>query len=349
MHTRERALAVVERELHVRLPRALFAPGGHGPYDAAVEPEALLDARAGAVRGGEMLPDALPVAGDPAGNWLLLRFAPDGAPRELVEWRADGGWHPSELVEAFPSDAARLRARCAVALGNRLQTLARETGEASLAEDLGVSRDTFSDWLLDARRVPDGLRAPFRRLTGASDAALFDQDWEGAAAAALRASEARPELAWPGAVLGWYEEGRGAIAAAARAYAAALRAFAGTLDLAERFGRPGERSARVLAVAFERCGGDAGDDATLRAAIAGPQQTRAHHLAESDRLRAAGRLLDACAAALRAGWHRHVVIDMDDVLGRLGDAAEGAGALAHAALARLHLRAWAAARGPAVR
>jgi hypothetical protein len=35
---------------------------------------------------------------------------------------------------------------------------------------------------------------------------------------------------------------------------------------------------------------------------------------------------------------------MDDVLGRLGDAAEAAGSLAHAALARLHLRAWAAMR-----
>ncbi|BDG02675.1 hypothetical protein [Anaeromyxobacter oryzae] len=344
MHSTERALALVERELHVRLPRPLFAPGGHGPYDATVDPEALLDPRAAVVRGGEMLPDALPLAGDAAGNWLLLRFGPGGAVTEAVEWRTDGGWHPTELVPGFPSDAARLRARCAAALANGLQALA-QAGEASLAQDLGVSRETFSDWLLDGRLVPDALRTPLRRLTGSTDAALFDQDWEGAAAAALRVRDARPELAWPGAVIGWFEEGRGASAAAAAGYAAALRAFSGTLDVAERFGRPGERTARVLAAAYERCGGDrAPDDGSLRAALAGARAVRVFHLAESDRLRGAGRHREAYAEALQAGWHRHVAIDMDDVLGRLGDAAEAAGAAAHAALARLHLRTWATTR-----
>src|SRR5690242_7015905 len=144
MDSAERALAAVERALGVRLPRPLFAPGGHGPYDATVEPEALLDPRAGVVRGGEMLPDALPLAGDPAGNWLLLRFEPDGAVREVVEWRAEGGWHPSELAPGFPSEVARLRARCAGALENGLQRLSREAGAASIAQDLGVSRETFS-------------------------------------------------------------------------------------------------------------------------------------------------------------------------------------------------------------
>lgn len=345
MDSTERALAAVERELSVRLPRPLFLPGGHGPYDATVEPEALLDPRAAVVRGGEMLPDALPIAGDPAGNWLLLRFEGDGTAREVVEWRADGGWHPSELAPGFPSDVARLRARCADALENGLVRLAREAGAASLAQDLGVSRESFSDWVLDARLVPESLKVPLRRLTGASDAALFEQDWEGAAAAAVRALDARPDLAWPGAVIGWFEEGRGAQRAAAGGYAAALRAFAGTLDLAERFGRPGERSARVIAAAYERCSGDrAPGDPALAAALEGPAAVRAFHLAESDRHRAAGRLGQAYAEALRAGWRRHVSIDMDDVLGRLGDAAEAAGARAHAALARLHLRAWAAAR-----
>jgi hypothetical protein len=35
---------------------------------------------------------------------------------------------------------------------------------------------------------------------------------------------------------------------------------------------------------------------------------------------------------------------MDDVLGRLADAADAAGARAHGALARLHLRAWVEGR-----
>lgn len=344
MHSVERALAAVERELRVRIPRALFVPGGVATWDATVDPEALLDARAGVVRGGDMLPDALPFAADPEGNHLLLRFAGDGAPLEVVEWRASGAWHPSELAPGFPSEAARLRARCADALANGLRTLAREAGEASLAHDLGVARETFSDWILDARLVPEEKKAPLRRLSGADDGALFAQDWEGAAAAAVRAAALGADLAWPGAVLGWFEEGRARTAEAAAAYAAALRAPAGTLDFAGRFGRPGESAARVLAAAFGRCGGEAGPDGALAAALAGPAPVRAFHLAESDRLRSAGRHGAAYAAAFRAGWHRHVPVDMDDVLGRMGDAAAAAGAAAHAALARLHLRALVASR-----
>lgn len=344
MHSSERALVMVERELAVRLPRPLFAPGGFGPYDAAVDPEALLDRAAGVVRGGEMLPDALPFASDPAGNHLLLRFAPDGAAAEVVEWRAEGAWHPSELAPGFPSDAARLRDRCAAALENGLRALAREAGEASLAQDLGVSRETFSDWLLDARLLPEASRAPLRRLAGGGEA-LFAQDWEGAAATALRAADRFPDLAWPGAVLGWFEEGRGRAAAAAAGYAAALRAFAGTLEFAGRFGRPGESAMRVIAAAFERCGGGAAPgDGALRAALAGAKAVRAFEIAESDRARAEGRLAEAYDRAYRAGWARHVPVDMDDVLGRLGDAGELGGSAARARLARLHLRAWAAAR-----
>jgi hypothetical protein len=341
----DRALAVVERVLHVSLPRALFTPGGFGTYDATVEPEALLAPRAGVVRGGEMLPDALPFAGDPEGSWLLLRFAPDGAPREVVEWRADGRWHPSALAPGFPSEAARLRDRCAQALDSGLLALSREAGEASLAQDLGVARETFSDWLLDTRLVPDAIRPALRRLTGSDDTMLFGQDWDGAAFAALRAAALRADLAWPGAVLGWHEEGRGRTDEAARRYADALRAFAGTLDLAGRFGRPGESAARVLAAAHARCAGaGAAVDPDLAAALRGARDVRAHHLAASDRARAERRYSDAYEAAYRAGWQRHVALDMDDVLGRLGDVAEESGSAAHAALARLHLRSWARSR-----
>lgn len=339
VHSVERALAAVERALGVRLPRALFQPGGHGTHDAAVDPEALLDPRSGVIRAGEMLPDALPFAGDPEGNFLLLRFAADGAPAEVVAWRAAGAWHPSDAAPGLPSAAAALRDRAAAALGNGLRRLAREVGEASLAQDLGVARETFSDWLLDARLVPAEHRVALRRLAGGDEAALFDQDWDAAATAAREALALRPDLAWPGAVLGWFEEGRGAPAAAA-AYAAALAGFAGTLDFAGRLGRPGERAARALAAAYERTGGGAPPaDPALGAALRGAAAVRAFHLAESDRHAAAGRPAAAYAAALRAGWLRHVPVDMDDVLGRLGDRAEAAGAAAHAALARLHLRA----------
>ena len=44
---------------------------------------------------------------------------------------------------------------------------------------------------------------------------------------------------------------------------------------------------------------------------------------------------------MRAGWQRHRALDMDDVLGRMLEAADLAGSRPLAALARLHLRAWA--------
>jgi hypothetical protein len=343
MHSTDRALAAVERELHVRIPRALFAPGGFPGFDAPIDPEALLAPGGGAVRGGELLPDALPFAGDGAGALLALRFDPAGAPAEVIAWRADRTWHPTGAVPGFPSDVDRLRARCEAAIASGLAAIAREAGAASLAQDLGVARETFSDWLLDARLVPEAARLRLRRLTGADDAALFVQDWEGAAAAAVRAAEQRPELAWPGAVLGWFEEARGRSREAARAYASALLAFLPTLDFAGRFVRPGEGPDRALVGGYERCAAPPRDPA-LAAALRGAQAVRTFALAESDRHRGAGRHAEAYAAALRAGWQRHVPVDMDDVLGRLGDAAEAAGSLAHAALARLHLRAWAAMR-----
>ncbi|ABC83524.1 SMI1/KNR4 family protein [Anaeromyxobacter dehalogenans] len=341
MHSADRALAAVERALHLQLPRGLFLPGGLGPFDETVDPEALLEPAAGAVRGGELLPDALPFARGADGAVLALRFGPGGRPREAIAWHPGGAWHPTDLAPGLASEPARLRRACEAALESGLAVLAGESGAASLAQDLGVARETFSDWLLDARLVPAAARAALRRLTGAGDVALFAQDWSAAASAARAALAARPDLAWPGAVLGWHEEGRGRAADAARAYAGALGAFGGTLAFAGRLARPGESAARVISAAWQRAtGGRAAPDPALRAALAGPGPLRAHLLAESDRARAEGRHAAAWDLALRAGWQRHVAVDMDDVLGRMLDAAEAAGHAAHAELARLHLRAW---------
>ncbi|ACG75025.1 conserved hypothetical protein [Anaeromyxobacter sp. K] len=341
MHSADRALAAVERALHLQLPRGLFLPGGLGPFDETVDPEALLEPGAGAVRGGELLPDALPFARGADGGVLAIRFGPAGRAVEAIAWHPGGAWHPTDLAPGLASEPARLRRACEAALESGLAVLARETGAAALAQDLGVARETFSDWLLDARLVPAAARAALRRLTGADDAALFAQDWAAAAAAARTALARRPELAWPGAVLGWHEEGRGRAAEAARAYAGALGAFGGTLAFAGRLARPGESAARVISAAWLRATrGRAAPDPALRAALAGPGPLRAHRLAESDRARAGGRHADAWELALRAGWQRHVAVDMDDVLGRMLDAAEAAGHAAHAELARLHLRAW---------
>jgi len=345
MDSLDRALRELERELGLSLPRRLFAPGGFGRFAAPVDPELLLSSRAGVVRGGEHLPDAVPFATDGEGGALLLRFDRGGRPSEVVAWHADGTWHPSDEVPGFPSAAARARDRAAAALDSGFARLARTAGAAALAADLGVTAETFQDWIHDARLVPERSRAALRRLTGDGDAGLFGQDWEGAAAAAGRAAAARPELAWPGALLAWFTEGHEGAAEAARWWAHALRAFLPTLDLAGAAARPGEPRGAPLADGWRRCAaaGTAHDPA-LRAALEGPRAVRAHFLAECDRASAGGRLDEAWEHAFRAGWQRPFAADLDDVLGRLGDAAEAMGSRPRAALARLHLRAWTAAR-----
>lgn len=342
MHSHERALVRVERALAVELPRSLFAPGlGQPQAGEPVDPEALLEPAAGAVLGGWMLPDALPVARGEHGTALLLRFDGWGAPLECVAWSA-AGWQPVEVGE-FRSAAARALAEVRAALATGLAAVAARLGRNALAHDLGVNAEAFAAWLRDPRLVPEPTREALRRLTGQGDAALFGQDWARAGAAARRIAATRPELAWPGEVLGYHEEGQGALAAASGWYAAALLADAPTLAFDAGPGHPAEAAARRLAEAYARCGGAAGDPA-LAAALSGPVAVRAHHLACCDALRAGGRYAQACEEARRAGWRRHQPVDMDDVLGRLAEAAEAAGARAHAALARLHLRAWTEGR-----
>jgi hypothetical protein len=344
MHSGEHAIALVERTLRVRLPRQLFSTEGRRLLGEPVDPGALLEPDGGVVQGGWMLPDSLPFERGAGGDALLLRFDAAGEPLEIVEWRADCKWHPREVADGFPSASARRLEEARRALRSGLAQLAERIGRTALAHDLGVTAETFSDWLLDARLVPEGHRAVLRRLTGEDDDSLFTQDWAAAATAARAASERR-QLAWPGAVLGWVEEGRGDAAAAAEWYGVALRADAPTLELGARLGRPGESALRAVEEAWRRCAGDGRTvDPELGAAVEGARAVRAYHLAESDRLRAAGRHAAALEAARRAGWRRHFPADMDDVLGRMGDTAEEAASPALAALARLHLRCWAAGR-----
>jgi hypothetical protein len=341
MHSLERALVRVERALSVRLPRGLFTPDPAVAGDP-VDPEALLEPTAGVVLGGWMLPDALPVARDGAGDTLLLRFDGWGVPLELVAW-TPGGWQPVELGE-FRSAAARALAEVRAALRTGLSTVAATLGRNALARDLGVGAEAFAAWLRDPRLVPEVTRAALRRLTGKDDAALFAQDWSRAGAQARRIAATRPELAWPGEVLGYLEEERGALRVAAGWYAAALLADAPTLFFDAGPGRPFEGAARRLAEAYSRCAGAVAPEPALAVALDGPAAVRAHHLGRCDALRSAGRHAQASEEARRAGWRRHLPVDMDDVLGRLADAADAAGARAHGALARLHLRAWVEGR-----
>ncbi|HET6414014.1 MAG TPA: hypothetical protein VFG53_18290 [Anaeromyxobacter sp.] len=338
---RESALLAVESALSVRLPRSLFA---HGARAANVDPEALLEADGGTLQGGRMPPDTLPVAIEPSGDGLLLRFDGWGEVIEVLDWSGDGAFHPTELLPEFRSAPARSLAEARAALHSGLGAMCEVLGRNALARDLGVNAEVLAGWLRDTRLVPESLRAALRRLSGRDDDALFRQDWNAAVAAARRVAPVRPDLAWPGLLAGYAAEGRGDGPTAAAGYRAVLLAESGTQAFREP-GRTLEESARFAAEAWRRCAVPARDpEPMVAAALEGPAAVRAHHLAECDRLIAAGRAAEAYFEARRAGWRRHLPVDMDDVLGRMGEAAQASGAVAHAALARLHLRAWMATR-----
>lgn len=101
----------------LRLPPDLVAwidlgiwqqPGG-AEFNEPQPPDHLIEPN-GAIWGGFMLPDTLPVIGNQYGDWLCLRIASDGSVREVVYWCHGGGdWIPygRTLSEALLYDAAR--------------------------------------------------------------------------------------------------------------------------------------------------------------------------------------------------------------------------------------------------
>ena len=78
-------------------------------FDQRIEPSNLLNPHSGAIWGGQMLPDTLPVVADGAGNALCLRFGFEGSVVEVIEWNHEGGdWKPfgKSLAEALVLDAS---------------------------------------------------------------------------------------------------------------------------------------------------------------------------------------------------------------------------------------------------
>jgi hypothetical protein len=78
-------------------------------FDQLIAPSDLLNPHSGAIWGGQMLPDTLPLVADGAGNALCLRFGFDGAVAEVIEWNHEGGaWKPfgKNLAEALVLDAS---------------------------------------------------------------------------------------------------------------------------------------------------------------------------------------------------------------------------------------------------
>jgi hypothetical protein len=78
-------------------------------FDQLIAPSSLLDPHSGAIWGGQMLPDTLPVVADGAGNALCLRFGFDGTVAEVIEWNHEGGnWKSfgQSIAEALVLDAS---------------------------------------------------------------------------------------------------------------------------------------------------------------------------------------------------------------------------------------------------
>jgi hypothetical protein len=333
------SLEQVATQLHLSLPPLERNRRGYGTFDEWIEPAEILDPESSVVWGGMMLPDAIPLLGDGSGDAILARFAPDGSFVELVKWSHEGClWHPTDVVPGLASPVAELERTAGEALTSGLKRYCREWGGARLAEVVEVPWPTLSRWLVDVEQIDLPSRARICQATSSSEDALFRLDWERAESAASAASTTRPDLAWPGAVLGRAAERRGDGTGAREWYRRSLAALQTTGAFTEAWSDPGSPFAvsRLSALGLV----PPADDRHLEACLKSDSSAvRVAWIEAGDRHLTEGRPLLAHDCYFRAGWDWHFANDMQEVLERLLQAAEAGKSAAWAALARLHLEA----------
>src|SRR2546425_2129856 len=136
------------------------APVGH--FNQRVAPARLMDPSAGAIWGGLMLPDSLPLVSDGGGNALCLRFGFDGAVAEVIDWNHEGSlWRPfgRTLAEALVLDAA-------FALIDQIDN--EEEPDAIFIEESFALADWATDWIPELNKrllrslVKDAFDLPAR-------------------------------------------------------------------------------------------------------------------------------------------------------------------------------------------
>ncbi len=129
----------------------LWREAAAGEYGQPVEPEAVLDVKSSTIRGGQMLPDTIPILTNGIGDVIALRFGFDGSVCELVEWHHVGmEWGPvgKTLTEALFYDAVR---------SHREMTLAGDDGADD--DELFV----FAEWA-HGRQEPTNSGRSFQEL-----------------------------------------------------------------------------------------------------------------------------------------------------------------------------------------
>ncbi len=108
----------IQQRYHLRIPpdfadwldREVWNRPGGVEFSHPLPPERILDPEPGAIWGGFMLPDTLPVLGNDYGDWLCLRVTAEGDVWEVIAWWHGGGdWMPygASLAEAVLFDAAQ--------------------------------------------------------------------------------------------------------------------------------------------------------------------------------------------------------------------------------------------------
>lgn len=310
-------------------------------FDEPIEAGDILDSGTGVVWGGQMLPDSLPVSNTGCGDVVLLRFNPDGSLREPVEWYHETGtWHPADLRDAYPCRVAALMWQAFEVLESPFHRFCvHDFGGWRLAEHLGMEWSQVSAWLTDTARIPASQRERLVVLASTDDGdAFFFQDWERARLLASESHELRPDLAWPGIVVGRFHERAGRWQEAADWYARSLTGFATTVALTEAWdcdawSFASRRLGRCLQASDSAC------PERVAPMIVRPDPSgavRNYWMERGRRLLKAGDGPGAYESFYRAGWDWYFTNDMDEVLAHLVKAADLAGSKALAALARLH-------------
>jgi hypothetical protein len=330
---------IIERELGVRLPLALAEFEDDSGYWEPIDPAQVLDADSSALWGGQMLPDSIPVLNNGCGDCILARFKPNGLLREFVQWDHEGGlWRPSDFMDGPSASICAAYRDAEEALNSGLLKFClSETGTWGLADALEVPLSRVQAWVSDTSLIDPTSKKRIRKLTNMSDEALFFQDWEKAASAALSVSAARPDLAWPGTLLGRANERSGHVRAAVCWYEHSLLGLDTTSGFTDDWREIGDDTPYSVARLRSLLDSNASLRSNAWQVPLSSLEMRERWMERGKSSLAADQAAEAYEYFFRAGWDRLFTNGMIDVLEHLARAANAAGSRPLAALARLHL------------
>ena len=158
-----------------------------------------------------------PVERDTFARWAYQWLAPTAD-----DWPADRS--PEAWIAALGESDIACDAISRDICLRSLHTPLRESRGISVARELEIRwSPEFVSWQFDGSQTPESIRPILAAKLDTSPGTLLAQEWDAAAAEALRVVERRGDLGWAWDLLGWNAERQGDIPAAIAAYRRGLQ------------------------------------------------------------------------------------------------------------------------------